>query len=238
MGAWAFGLQIYGDFSGYSDIARGSSRLMGIELLNNFQQPYLSRNITEFWRTWHMSLSSWLRDYLYIPLGGNRGGRWNTLRNLMITMLLGGLWHGAAWTFVVWGGLHGLFLSVHRLLGRVGPEAGSPVRWRDAPSIFLTFCLVSLAWVFFRAESFTDAFVYIARIVTLQSGPPELELIALFIPLALVVFVIDLAQRELRDETAPLRLPTPAYGAFVGFAVACLIVFSGTSSEPFIYFQF
>src|SRR5690606_29898479 len=124
VGAWAFALQIYGDFSGYSDIALGSSRLMGIELLNNFQQPYLSRDISEFWRTWHMSLSSWLRDYLYIPLGGNRKGKLKTLRNLVITMLLGGLWHGAAWTFVVWGGLHGLLLGIHRLVSDRAAIAG------------------------------------------------------------------------------------------------------------------
>lgn len=114
VGIVAFALQIYGDFAGYSDIARGSSRLLGIELMENFNQPYLSRNITHFWRTWHISLSTWLRDYLYIPLGGNRKGVSKTYRNLMLTMLLGGLWHGAAWTFVVWGGLHGLYLVVHR----------------------------------------------------------------------------------------------------------------------------
>jgi len=238
VGAWAFGLQIYGDFSGYSDIARGSSRLLGVELLNNFQQPYLSRDISEFWRTWHMSLSSWLRDYLYIPLGGNRKGKLKTLRNLMITMVLGGLWHGAAWTFVVWGALHGLFLSVHRLASDRAAIAGGPVRWRETLSVFATFNLVSLAWIFFRAEDFTQAFSYVQGIFTWQSGAEDLEMIALFIPLALVVLLIDLAQRNLRDETAPLRLPTPAYGAFVGFAVACLIVFSGTASEPFIYFQF
>ncbi len=238
VGAWAFGLQIYGDFSGYSDIARGSSRLLGVELLNNFQQPYLSRDISEFWHTWHMSLSSWLRDYLYIPLGGNRKGKLKTLRNLMITMLLGGLWHGAAWTFVVWGGLHGLFLCVHRLVAERAAIAGGPVRWREALAIFATFNLVSLAWIFFRAETFTQAFAYVRGIFTWQTGAAELELIALFIPLALVMFLIDLAQRNLRDETAPLRLPTPAYGAFVGFVVAALVVFSGGTSEPFIYFQF
>ena len=238
VGAWAFGLQIYGDFSGYSDIARGSSRLMGIELLNNFQQPYLSRDISEFWRTWHMSLSSWLRDYLYIPLGGNRKGKLTTLRNLMITMLLGGLWHGAAWTFVVWGGLHGAFLSIHRLVSDRAAVAERPIRWRDAFAIFATFNLVSLAWIFFRAENFTQAFIYVRGIFTWQSGTSELELIALFLPLVLVVLLIDLAQRNLRDETAPLRLPTIAYGAVVGFAMACLIVFWGGSSEPFIYFQF
>ena len=114
LGALAFALQIYGDFSGYSDIARGSSRLLGIELPANFTQPYLSRNITEFWQRWHISLSTWLRDYLYVPLGGNRGSRAATYRNLIIVMLLGGLWHGAAWTFVAWGAGHGIALAAHR----------------------------------------------------------------------------------------------------------------------------
>src|SRR5258706_7763275 len=109
-GAALFAFQIYGDFSGYSDIARGVSLLLGIPLMRNFAQPYLATSITDFWRRWHVSLSTWLRDYLYIPLGGNRHGRWSTYRNLLLTMLLGGLWHGAAWTFVAWGGLHGLYL--------------------------------------------------------------------------------------------------------------------------------
>jgi alginate O-acetyltransferase complex protein AlgI len=116
VGVVAFGIQIYGDFSGYTDIARGVSKLLGIELIVNFTQPYLSRNITEFWRRWHISLSDWLRDYLYIPLGGNRSGTLATYRNLMITMLLGGLWHGASWNFVIWGGLHGAYLVIHKLV--------------------------------------------------------------------------------------------------------------------------
>ncbi|MFN8643939.1 MAG: MBOAT family O-acyltransferase [Candidatus Binatia bacterium] len=137
-GAYCFAIQIYGDFSGYSDIARGVSELLGVRLIKNFEQPYLSQSITEFWRRWHISLSSWLRDYLYIPLGGNRSGRWRTYRNLMLTMLIGGLRHGANWTFVVWGGLHGGFLAVERLLGiggdrRAGRVAGGAARsgqWR------------------------------------------------------------------------------------------------------------
>lgn len=115
-GLWLFSLQIYGDFSGYTDIARGVSRLMGVELMENFNQPYLSRNITEFWRRWHISLSTWLRDYLYIPLGGNRGSTAFVYRNLFLTMVIGGFWHGANWTFIIWGALHGIYLSAHKLL--------------------------------------------------------------------------------------------------------------------------
>jgi D-alanyl-lipoteichoic acid acyltransferase DltB (MBOAT superfamily) len=114
-GLICFSFQIYADFSGYTDIARGLSRLLGFELVLNFNQPYLASSITDFWRRWHISLSTWLRDYLYIPLGGNRYGPWHTYRNLMLTMMLGGLWHGASWNFVIWGGLHGLYLSVHKL---------------------------------------------------------------------------------------------------------------------------
>ena len=171
VGIVAFALQIYGDFAGYSDIARGSSRLLGIELMENFNQPYLSRNITHFWRTWHISLSTWLRDYLYIPLGGNRKGTAKTYRNLMLTMLLGGLWHGAAWTFVVWGGLHGLYLIVHRQVRHITKKDPSDsFEWRDLLPAFVTFNLVNVAWIFFRAESFTQAFDYLGGLVTLRPG--------------------------------------------------------------------
>ncbi len=115
LGLCFFAVQIYADFSGYTDIARGIARLMGFELALNFNQPYLASSITEFWRRWHISLSTWLRDYLYIPLGGNRSGNVKTYRNLMLTMTLGGLWHGASWNFVIWGALHGLYLSIHKL---------------------------------------------------------------------------------------------------------------------------
>ena len=146
VGVFAFALQIYGDFAGYTDIARGTSRLLGIELMVNFNQPYLSRNITNFWRTWHISLSTWLRDYLYIPLGGNRNGKLMTYRNLMITMLLGGLWHGAGWTFVVWGGLHGVYLAVHRQLRDKSPkDATDSFTLRDVIPALVTFSLVCLA---------------------------------------------------------------------------------------------
>jgi alginate O-acetyltransferase complex protein AlgI len=138
LGVYCFAVQIYCDFSGYTDIARGVSQLLGIELMENFRQPYLSRNITEFWRRWHISLSTWLRDYLYVPLGGNRRGPAMQYRNLMITMLLGGLWHGAAWTFVVWGGLHGLFLATHKYMTR-GRKIGQEAPARDGAGM-ARFC--------------------------------------------------------------------------------------------------
>ena len=133
-GVYCFAFQIYADFSGYTDIARGLSRLMGFELVLNFNQPYLSTTITDFWRRWHISLSSWLRDYLYIPLGGNRHGTWKTYRNLMLTMMLGGLWHGSSWTFVIWGGLHGAYLSVHKWWTFAGPPRRCRLLWQCRPS--------------------------------------------------------------------------------------------------------
>ncbi|MBK8047640.1 MAG: MBOAT family protein [Anaerolineales bacterium] len=153
MGVYLFALQIYCDFAGYTDIARGSSRLFGIEMMRNFNQPYFSASITEFWRRWHISLSTWLRDYLYIPLGGNRKGRIRTYVNLMITMLLGGLWHGAAWNFVIWGGLQGAFLIVDHLLGVQVPKYPEATKfkwdWRRIAGVAITLQLVMLSWIFF-----------------------------------------------------------------------------------------
>ncbi|MBU1226380.1 MAG: MBOAT family protein [Actinobacteria bacterium] len=237
LGVVAFGIQIYGDFSGYTDIARGVSRLFGIELVVNFKQPYLSRNITEFWRRWHISLSDWLRDYLYIPLGGNRGRLVSTIRNLMLTMLLGGLWHGASWNFVLWGGLHGAFLVVHRLT-RGGGVSDRGLRWSDIPSIVLTFGLVHMAWVFFRADTFTDAFTVLERIVTFAGGTTPVADLALVAVLGAVTLGVDLFTRTQPDPLRILqRFPVLA-GAGVTAAIAAIVVFSGGIPAPFIYFQF
>ena len=243
LGIYAFSLQIYGDFAGYSAIARGSSRLLGIELMENFRQPYLSRNITHFWRTWHISLSTWLRDYLYITIGGNRRGRLLTYRNLMITMLLGGLWHGAAWTFVIWGGLHGLYLAAHRSLRHKSPKAAEdPFTTADILPALATFHLVGLSWIFFRADSFTQAWEYLTGIVTLRGGIPDpvaaAEILALLLPLGLMSLVIDLAQRQGRSQTAPLQWPVLSRGLAYGVMIVGLIVFTGGGAVPFIYFQF
>jgi alginate O-acetyltransferase complex protein AlgI len=242
-GMLAFAIQIYGDFSGYTDIARGVSRLLGIEVFRNFEQPYLSTNITQFWRTWHISLSSWLHDYLYVPLGGNRGGPGKTYRNLFITMLLGGLWHGAQWHFVVWGGLHGIALAVHRARGAYEPRGRPPFpRLRDVPRILATFTLVCVLWVIFRARTLSLALRYLAGLFThgllgARAGNwlPDLATVLAF---ASVVLAIDLMDRA-RVRVRPLRRITPAWqGAFLGAAVVALIVFSGTVPTPFIYFQF
>ena len=233
LGAIAFSLQIYGDFSGYTDIARGVSRLFGIELLRNFDQPYLSRNITEFWRRWHISLSTWLRDYLYVPLGGNRKTATRTSFNLFATMLLGGLWHGAAWTFVAWGALHGAFLMISHKRNR-------PIRTglRSIPSVVITFGLVTFAWIFFRADTMTDALDYIRGIVTLQGGVTDWSLLVLLMLTGPLLLALDLAQRMKGDDAFLASLPAPMQGVTVGAAVLLLVVFSGGAGEPFIYFQF
>lgn len=240
LGVLAFALQIYGDFSGYSDIARGSARLFGIELMRNFEQPYLSRSITEFWRTWHISLSSWLHDYLYVPLGGNKGGRWFTYRNLMLTMLLGGLWHGAAWTFVVWGGMHGLLLALHRALGGYVPRGRPPVpRFRDVPSILLTFASVASLWVFFRADSLSDAWNYFSGLVLWRPGAADIDSVLLIAFSTLFVLAIDVSQRVTADHAVVARRwhPVPRGMAYAVMFLA-IVMWSGGAAQQFIYFQF
>jgi alginate O-acetyltransferase complex protein AlgI len=238
-GAYYFTFQIYCDFSGYSDMARGVSELFGVHLCINFNQPYLSQSITEFWRRWHMSLSSWLRDYLYIPLGGNRHGEVATYRNLLTTMLIGGLWHGANWTFVAWGGFHGMLLAIERMFG-IGK--GQPVlprnpvwRWvRRGALTVLTFHLATLGWIFFRAPNFTIAFEYIAGILRLH----HLTAVGV-VPfvVGLIILLIDIPQDVADDHTVYLRAPwwaqTPLYAAL------CLgVLLYGGREIPFIYFQF
>jgi D-alanyl-lipoteichoic acid acyltransferase DltB (MBOAT superfamily) len=244
--AVAFSLQIYGDFAGYSDVARGSSRLLGIELPLNFRQPYLSRNITIFWRTWHISLSNWLRDYLYIPLGGNRGSSAATYRNLMITMVLGGLWHGAAWTFVVWGGLHGLYLCAHRWYPRSSPRtADDAFRVSDVLPTFLTFLFVAFAWIFFRAGTFSEAFDVIGGIFTLRPGPIDGSALALIGGILVLSFGIDLIQRAQSSPSESesswsewKHWPAVLQGSVYGLLLLGIVVFSGSPPVEFIYFQF
>jgi alginate O-acetyltransferase complex protein AlgI len=238
VGVLAFALQIYADFSGYTDMARGTSRLLNVELVHNFDQPYLSRNITEFWRRWHISLSTWLRDYVYIPLGGNRGSRARTYRNLMVTMLLGGLWHGAGWNFVIWGGLHGLYLCLDRI--RDAPRA-LPDRvphLREVPAILVTFALVCFAWIFFRAHTFAQAMDVLRSLVRVGGTSPSGADVAIVTAALGAALAIDLAQRAVRH---PLRLVLErpyAIGTLAGAALVGVILFSGGAATPFIYFQF
>jgi len=239
-----FSFQIYGDFAGYSDIARGTSRILGIELMENFNHPYFARNITDFWRRWHISLSSWLRDYLYIPLGGSRGSSVATYRNLALTMLLGGLWHGAAWTFVVWGGIHGLALAVHKLFLRgrdplqrlTGALPIRVLKWTAAWA--LTMAVVALAWVFFRADSFSNAFEVLSGIA---SGRGYFWIRQLYLPLGLLVLmlIVDLPQAWTGSHEAMLRWPWPIRGLTYATLIMILVLFGNSGDDvPFIYFQF
>jgi alginate O-acetyltransferase complex protein AlgI len=236
LATYAFAVQIYGDFAGYSDVAIGSALLLGVKLPENFRAPYLSLSLGEFWRRWHISLSSWLKDYLYIPLGGNRRGPLRTYANLMITMLLGGLWHGAGWHWVVWGGLQGAVLSAERAAGVAeGPRpsgARAFVRW------LLTFHVVCLSWVFFRAAGLGDAALILRRIATAAPG----ESYAGPAPLILLAAVLALDGFDLRRRWVDAigeRSPAAAVRWLAYAAVLLLaLTFQKASNPEFIYFQF
>jgi D-alanyl-lipoteichoic acid acyltransferase DltB (MBOAT superfamily) len=237
---YAFAFQIYFDFSGYTDIARGLALWIGFELPENFHEPYLSRNPSEFWRRWHITLSRWLRDYLYIPLGGNRAGGSRSLLNLMLTMLLGGLWHGAAWNFIVWGGLHGLLLIAHRPWRTPGPSERAP-GWRDAPHIFLNFHFVCLAWVFFRTPDLAAAgnFLSALWLPGELSGWPLLALGSVALSAALHVIERLLRLRSEQVQAWFAARPARAYleASLFGVVLGTAILVSGAGSE-FLYFQF
>jgi alginate O-acetyltransferase complex protein AlgI len=240
---YAFAFQIYCDFSGYTDIARGVAKLMGFEFVLNFNLPYFATNPSDFWQRWHISLSSWLRDYLYIPLGGNRGGSLRTCRNLALTMILGGLWHGAAWNFVAWGCYHGLLLVGHRLaqpaLARVTQVALGA--WRVpwfALRLLVMFHLTCYGWLLFRARSFNQ----IADMSSALAHPlarlsvETLSQVAILCAPVLIVQVIQ--YRTGRLEFMPdLRLPVAAKAAFYSVLLYCTL-FHGAVPQAFVYFQF
>lgn len=239
----AYSLQIYCDFSGYSDMAIGCAHLLGYKLSANFRMPYLARNVAEFWRRWHISLSSWLRDYLFIPLGGSRGGAWSTSRNLMVTMTLGGLWHGASWTFVAWGALHGLLLVAHRAF-RTGcatrPRLSAALRSRPgtAASVGLTLLCVAVGWVFFRAASFGTAIEILGRLALPCGGA------AAPVPLAgfwgtLLVFAAAHGLAARGGWTAVARrLPSPLLGLGYAAILVTALVLAPAAGKVFVYFQF
>jgi alginate O-acetyltransferase complex protein AlgI len=234
VGTYAFAIQVYCDFSGYSDIAIGASRLFGIELPQNFDKPYLAHSITNFWRRWHISLSNWLRDYLYIPLGGNRLGKMRTYINLMITMLLGGLWHGAGWNWVIWGGLQGMMLSVERATGLAGssPKTTFENVWRWA----ITFHFVCFSWIFFRANNLGDAIVVLQRIFTWSNGsiPFDIRPILCLVGL-LLVEVLNI--KEIWMNWLEMQPRWTRWITYVSLVVL-FFTFAGTPSPEFIYFQF
>jgi D-alanyl-lipoteichoic acid acyltransferase DltB (MBOAT superfamily) len=237
----AYALQIYCDFSGYTDIAIGSAQLLGIRFPINFKAPYQATNIADFWHRWHISLSTWLRDYLYVSLGGNRKGSVRTYVNLLLTMLLGGLWHGANWTFVVWGGIHGVALALTRAFERfrgAKPALASRHWALKGLSVLGTFHLVCIAWVFFRAETFAKASLVFSRMATLTWYHPNLHPLVLgTLALGLVVHFIPVPW-DLQIRSHFVRLPAPVQGLCL-FGVAVLLrQMASTEAVPFVYFQF
>ena len=249
MGAVFFAFQIYGDFSGYSDIAIGTSRLFGFNLMKNFSFPYFSRDIAEFWRRWHISLSTWFRDYLYIPLGGSKVNTWKKVRNIFAIFLVSGFWHGAKWTFLAWGLINALFflplilLERNRLHSETIAEGKVFASLKEVLKIIVTFLIVTLAWVFFRAESLTHAFEFLQRLFSpaLFSLPklitPKLDMIyTLFCMIILVVM-----EWLHRDKAHGLEVQNlkPGFRWALYLAVSLLIITFGFFGEnEFIYFQF
>ncbi|WP_405118833.1 MBOAT family O-acyltransferase [Pseudomonas leptonychotis] len=260
LGMIAYTAQLYFDFSGYSDMAIGLGLMMGFRFMENFNQPYISQSITEFWRRWHISLSTWLRDYLYVPLGGNRGGTVNTYRNLFLTMLLGGLWHGANWTFLIWGAWHGMWLAIERLFGvNAAPKVINPLKWA------FTFLLVMLGWVIFRAENLDVAWrmysaMFSPAIFSSQgwalselnrASITDLQVATLVLAYAVMAFCG--LRQFYRSRPATPANPTlalqangatvalPHYllrGALLLLFCASVLKLSAQSYSPFLYFQF
>jgi alginate O-acetyltransferase complex protein AlgI len=245
-GLIVFSFQIYFDFSGYSDIGRGVSKLFGIDLLINFNQPYLSQNISEFWKRWHISLSSWLRDYLYISLGGNRSGKFKTYRNLFITMLLGGLWHGPSWNFVIWGGLHGSYLAIHKMIG--GNANPTKINFKNLIpglksffNISVTYLLVLITWLPFRSTSLHDTKLFAYNLLQFKGGC-QLENFVIIILLLLAFLVLDLPAYISNSHTSFVyKLPKWLLGLIFVILVIAVIVsmaMNQNNIRPFIYFQF
>ena len=238
IGTYAFAWQIYGDFSGYSDIARGSAQLLGFHFMVNFRQPYLAISLQDFWRRWHISLSTWLRDYLYISLGGNRGGERKTYRNLAVTMLLGGLWHGANWTFVVWGGIHGFGLAIERFFFGHRKEQTQPQGWRKCLRWVIVFHVVCLSWIFFRAGSLSAAIGMLRTLGNFQWSPDYAAAWLFLAILCTLGFLIDLkleadgSEYLFQHDSEVLRLGTAVV------LLAFMVLFSASGSHAFIYFQF
>lgn len=246
LGAFFFTFQIYGDFSGYSDIAIGTARLFGINLMRNFNFPYFSRDIAEFWRRWHISLTTWFRDYIYIPLGGSRGTKWKVARNTLIIFLISGFWHGANWTFICWGAFHALLFFPLFLLGKNRKHTDIVAKGELLPSIkeaagmLLTFLLVMIGWIIFRAETIHQASDYIHRMVTdfYISRPITGEKALLFISITLLIewFQRDKQHALQISETGLLQYRAFRWGIYYTLTLTLLLL-SGTQ-ETFIYFQF
>ena len=230
LATFAFCWQIYFDFSGYTDMARGIARIMGFNLMLNFSNPYLATGLGDFWRRWHISLSSWFRDYLYIPLGGNRKGKFNTYRNMFVTMVVSGLWHGAAWTFVIWGALHAVGRFLTRELERTEFYEKKVPKLVKQLSVFV---FVTFAWIFFRAESLSDAALIVKGIFTAGLANPNFPILALLFCLSIWIyqFLFESRIRKFLDWT-PLKIGVTC------LMLLYLMIFTTSGHEAFIYLQF
>lgn len=249
LGAFFFAFQIYGDFSGYSDIAIGTSRLFGFNLMKNFAFPYFSRDIAEFWRRWHISLSTWFRDYLYIPLGGSRGGTWMKVRNTFIIFIVSGFWHGANWTFIVWGALNAIYFLPLLLLKRNRTNIGDIAEGSLFPSfkeflgMLITFVLTLIAWVFFRAENIGHAMSYVSEMLSLSlfEFPDYSMSMKSFLAIGLTVLFVFIEWLGRHQEYAIERLgftwKRPIRLAMY-YCLILMIIFLGGTGQEFIYFQF
>ena len=244
IGILAFTVQIYCDFSAYSDIARGLAKLMGFELMVNFKLPFFARNPSDFWSRWHISLSSWLRDYLYIPLGGNRQGKFNTYRNLFLTMLLGGLWHGAAWNFIWWGIYQGVILVVYRLIGEHWQQTSQRKSYTRKSSTIavmgqtlIMFIFANVGWVIFRSTS-VDQISYLLTNWSLQLSENTLELAESLLFFAAPLLIVQLWQHTSKDLLIITKLPGWLTNLIYGFFLINLSIYGVRRSTEFIYFQF
>jgi alginate O-acetyltransferase complex protein AlgI len=238
-----FSVQIYADFSGYSHIARGVSKLVGVELMKNFEQPYLSRNITEFWRRWHISLSTWLRDYLYIPLGGNRKGEVRTYLNLALTMLLGGLWHGASWNFVVWGGLHGLYLAIHKLITKeaiIPSDNLKSFRIKDVVQILFTNLLVLFTWLFFRSTTWATTQLFFSKIILWEPSENAFWFATTTLTFMALTIITDLCEYLTRKHIFLLEIKAAGFriGILTALFLFTMLYIYQSKPMPFLYFKF
>jgi len=253
---YAFAFQIYFDFSGYTDIGRGSAKLFGYYIPLNFNMPYFAKNMAEFWHRWHISLSTWLRDYLFIPLGGSRQGRWSTHRNLFLTMAIGGLWHGASWSFMIWGMFHGLALIVHREFVAFKESSEKVKAFVDSKpgkilSMLLTFHAVCIGWVFFRVQDISQAFFVVKRMLLLNPIftraenhsflilKPELPVVVpVVVFMVLLLLLSNYPISAMAERGWFKNAPAPLKAAYCTALIIAIVTFLPDTSTPFIYFQF
>ena len=244
LAVYGYALQIYCDFSGYSDMAIGLALLLGFRFPLNFNSPYQSRNITEFWRRWHISLSSWLRDYLYISLGGNRKSEVRTYINQMITMLLGGLWHGASWRFIIWGALHGFALTIHKFYRSRSPRSsGHRNQWKKIASIFVTFHFVCFCWIFFRAANIAtvgeilNQIFFHFNIALFDEVVEGYKVVMMMMVIGYILHFIP-REAELAAQETVTNMPLAGKAAFMITIIVWVIQTKASGIQPFIYFQF